>query len=103
MRIQADSDSDFGAAQTRAREMLGRCLVWDNHECMPLRPGDHSFLPQLRRFKDLGADVISLNVGFGPQSLEEHLRMLASVRSWIRAHADEYALAGSLADIDRAR
>ncbi|OAI42569.1 hypothetical protein AYO41_03990 [Verrucomicrobia bacterium SCGC AG-212-E04] len=70
---------------------------------MPLRPDDHSFLPQLQRFKKVGADVISLNVGFGPQSLDDHLRMLASFRSWIEAHAEEYALAGSLADIDRAR
>lgn len=95
--------SDFSTPQARATDLLRRCLVWDNHECMPLRPGDHTFLPQLQRFKQVGADVISLNVGFGPQSLEDHMRMLASFRTWIRAHDDEFALVGSLAEIDRAR
>lgn len=97
------ADNNFSAARARATDILHRVLVWDNHECMPLRPGDPSFLPQLRRFRDVGTDVVSLNVGFGPQSLEDHVRMLASFRAWIRAHAEDYALVGSLADIDRAR
>jgi hypothetical protein len=30
-------------------DLLQRTIVWDNHSCMPLRPGDVFFLPQLER------------------------------------------------------
>ncbi|MEM9530977.1 MAG: membrane dipeptidase [Pseudomonadota bacterium] len=86
-----------------ARELLGASLVWDNHACMPIRVGDESFLPQLRRAKDAGCDVVSLNVGFGFKSLDEHLRMLALFRRWIGEQSQDYQLAQSVADIDRAR
>jgi len=39
---------------TGARNMLSASLVWDNHGCMPLRPFDEAFLPQLSRCKRLG-------------------------------------------------
>ena len=32
-------------------------LVWDNHGCMPLRPLDESFLPQLQRYRAAGVPV----------------------------------------------
>ncbi len=88
---------------TAARDLLGKSLVWDNHACMPLRPHDYSFLDQLQRVRAAGVDVISLNIGFGPQSLQDHLRMLASFRWWLAAHGDEYSLVHKIADIDRAR
>jgi len=88
---------------TRALALTRSALVWDNHACMPLRPGDDSFLPQLERFRANGADVVCLNVGFGPQSLADHVRMLASFRRWFAAHTDRYALIRTVAEIDRAR
>ena len=48
-----------------AREIIDGCLVWDNHGCMPLRPIDTSFLPQLARYRAAGFDHVSLNIGFG--------------------------------------
>ena len=87
----------------RAWRLIQTSLVWDNHTCMPLRPDDTSFLPQLSRFREAGFDVVSINVGFGPQPLEAHLRMLASLRRWIDAHSDRYVLVRGIADVERAR
>lgn len=87
----------------RAQELLARHLVWDNHACMPLRPGDERFLPQLERHRAIGADVVIVNVGFGQHSIEEHVRMLASLRDWFARHADRYRLIGTVDDIALAR
>jgi membrane dipeptidase len=100
MSLTGAVDTDVLA---RARTLIATSLVWDNHSCMPLRADDTTFLPQLERCRAAGFDVVSLNIGFGPQSLEAHLRMLASMRRWIAAHADRYALARTTADIERAR
>lgn len=78
-------------------------IVWDNHTCMPLRPDDDSFLPQLRRFRDAGVDVVSINIGFGEQGPAEHLRLLAHFRHWIAQHPDAYQLVSNVDDIARAR
>lgn len=86
-----------------ARNLLAQSLVWDNHTCMPLRPGDHTFLDQLQRAKKVGVNVITLNLGFGPQSLEAHLRMAAFFRHWFAQHSDQYLLAQNIQDIEKAR
>ena len=82
------TDLPSGALEA-AGELLRRTLVWDNHACMPLRPGDEGFLPQLERLRASGVNVVSLNVGFGPQDLDAHVRMLATFRRWVAAHPDE--------------
>ena len=87
----------------RAAALVRDNLVWDNHACMPLRPHDVSFLPQLERHRAAGADVVMVNVGFGEQGLEEHVRMLASLRGWLAQHAGRFRLIESLADIAAAR
>ena len=46
-------------------KILGDSIVWDNHACMPLRPNDPSFLPQLARVRSAGVNVITLNVAYG--------------------------------------
>lgn len=78
-------------------------VVWDNHTCLPLRPHDERFLPQLERFRNSGATVVSINVGFGEQGIEPHVRMLAHFRRWLQARPDEYLLVRSVADIERAK
>lgn len=89
---------------SRARQLLGRCLVWDNHGCMPVtRPNDPSFLPQLQRYRSVGVDAVMLNVGFGEMSIEAHVRMLASMRHWLRARSSEYVEIRTPGDIDIAR
>jgi len=82
---------------------LASMLVWDNHACMPLTPHDTSFLPQLQRHRDAGADVVMVNVGFGDDGVEAHLRMLATLRAWLAANARDYRLIQSVDDIEIAR
>jgi membrane dipeptidase len=82
---------------------MAESLVWDNHACMPLRPHDHSFLDQLGPIRQSGVDVISLNIGFGPQSADEHLAMLDSFAGWLGEHSEDYVLVRSVKDIETAR
>ena len=84
-------------------DRLASMLVWDNHVCMPLRPHDTGFLPRLQRHRDAGTDVVMINVGYGDDGPEAHLKMLASMRDWIAAHAAEYRLIESTDDIAAAR
>lgn len=86
-----------------AKALIASSVVWDNHGCMPLRPLDEEFLPQLELYRSSGVDVAMINVGFGEQSIEEHLRMLAHFRHWIAAHSDRYLLIETVEDIQRAR
>ena len=103
MNSQIANSAREAAHATKARDLLARTLVWDNHACMPLRPDDAAFLPQLERHRAAGTDVVMLNVGFGEESIEAHIRMLAAFRDWIARHADRYRLIETLADIDAAR
>jgi membrane dipeptidase len=91
------------AAATSARRLIDAVPVWDHHACMPLRPNDPSFLPQLARHKAAGFDAVTLNVGFGEQGPEQHLRMLAALRHWVLMRPDEYLLLLQPEDVERAR
>lgn len=88
---------------SRAQALLQGSLVWDNHGCMPLRPQDERFLPQLQRYRQAGVDAVMLNVGFGEQGIEEHIRMLGALRRWLRARPQDYVLIHTVEDIERAR
>lgn len=91
------------APASPARRLIDATPVWDHHACMPLRPLDLSFLPQLARHKAAGFDAVTLNVGFGEQGPEDHLRMLAALRHWLLARPDEYLLLLEADDVERAR
>jgi membrane dipeptidase len=78
-------------------------LVWDNHACLPLRPHDLTFLPQLERHRAAGTHVVIVNVGYGDDGIEAHIRMLATFRAWIAANADRFRVIESVDDISRAR
>jgi len=78
-------------------------IVWDNHTCLPLRPHDERFLPQLERARQSGVTVVGVNVGFGEQSIEQHVRMIAHFRQWIARHAQDYLLVQSVDDVQRAK
>lgn len=87
----------------QARRVIADTLAWDHHACMPLRPHDDSFLPQLERHRAAGFDAVMLNVGFGEQGIEEHVRMLASLRHWLKARADRYLIIETADDVLEAR
>lgn len=77
--------------------------VWDNHACLPLRADDQTFLPQLDRYRLAGVHALMVNVGFGEQTLEQTLAMLATLRAWIADHPERLLLAETLGDIKRAQ
>jgi membrane dipeptidase len=87
----------------RIRALLKRTLCWDNHACMPLRPGDTTFLPQLERVRNAGIDVVSLNVSFDVVDPRDAFLMLATFRHWIGQHSEHYAFISTVADIEAAR
>jgi membrane dipeptidase len=98
----AGDNLTIGAASERARALLERTLCWDNHACMPLRPGDESFLPQLARCKAAGLTLVSLNVSMDLCSLENAFGMLATFRHWLHGHAENYVLVDTVRDIEAA-
>lgn len=87
----------------QAASLVRSALVWDNHGCLPLRPLDEDFLPQLEQYRVAGVDVVMINIGFGEQGVDEHIRMIAHFRHWIRQRPDKYILLDSVADIEDAR
>jgi membrane dipeptidase len=88
---------------TRAQALLRSGVVWDNHACMPLRPGDESFLPQLERVRKAGIDVISLNVSMDVMNPGDAFLMLATFRHWIAERGEHYRLVETTADIKAAK
>ena len=93
----------IATAADRTRQLLANTIVWDNHACMPLRPGDETFLPQLERYKASGVTAVFLNVTFDIQPRENAFLMLSTFRHWVSRHADKYILAESVADIEAAK
>jgi len=85
------------SAGARAARLMRSGIVWDNHGCLPLRVDD-SFLPQLRRYRDAGVDVVSINAGYADIPWTDHLRMLSYMRAWI-ARQSWMKLIGSVSDI----
>jgi len=88
---------------SQARSIARSGIVWDCHACMPLRPGDTSFLPQLERFRNAGVDVVSLNVSFDVVDSNDAFKVLATFRHWIRRHSEHYALVETVQDIESAK
>lgn len=90
-------------SEVTGARLLNEGLVWDNHSCMPLRPHDNSFLPQLSRVKKAGVDVVTLNIGMDMTSPQSHFDMLDSFEAWVENHSDDYSIIKTVADIQRAR
>jgi membrane dipeptidase len=83
--------------------LFARTVVWDNHSCMPLRHDDETFLPQLARHRATGANFVILNASFDGMPHGTALNMLASFRSFIERHPDEFVVAGTVDEIERAK
>jgi membrane dipeptidase len=86
-----------------AEELLKKTVVWDNHACMPLRPGDTSFLPQLERVRNAGINIISLNVSLDVTDPNDAFQVIATFRHWVRQNAEHYVLADTVRDIESAK
>lgn len=90
-------------AETAVRELFARSLVWDHHTCTTIHPGRADSLAQLQRHRDAGIDVVGLNVGFDAAPPEDAIKLLADFRHWLNLHSDDYAIVGTVADIEKAR
>ncbi|HET9096259.1 MAG TPA: membrane dipeptidase [Candidatus Baltobacteraceae bacterium] len=82
---------------------MRNAVVWDNHACLPLRPHDERFLPQLQRYRAAGVTVVSINIGFGEQGIEPHVRMLAHFRRWLLARPNDYLPIETASDVENAK
>jgi len=90
-------------ARISVEQLLTDAIVWDNHGCMPLRPEDGHFLPQLDRYRKSGFDVVTLNIGFDSVDGQNSFSMLALFRRWIGQNSDKYMLVNSVSDIKQAK
>src|SRR5688500_19440708 len=77
-------------------------LVWDNHACLPRQEIDE-FLPQLARYRAVGVDVVTVNIGDSLVPLERMIRTAASIRHFVKANPDRYLLGTTTADLREAR
>jgi len=84
------------------KTIIGDGIVWDNHGCMPLK-ADATFLPQLERYRDSGANIATLNVGMADMTLLEHVRIISFMRGWIAQRPDTYRLVSSVEDVQRCK
>ena len=85
------------------QQLLDDAILWDNHACMPLRLGDTTFLPQLERCQQAGINVVFINIAMDLNPDGTALNMLATFRYWLAEHADQYILAESVTDIEKAK
>ncbi|MEO0397940.1 MAG: membrane dipeptidase [Pseudomonadota bacterium] len=89
---------------TEAATLHKDALVWDSHGCMPQTIDRLSgAIEQLSRYREGGVDICHINIGDAYQPLESLTRMAAFMRHWIKAHASDYRLATSVADIEEAK
>lgn len=98
-----ENDPVAMAVSPRAAALLHHTICWDNHACMPLRPGDTTFLPQLERLRESGISVVSLNISFDVVDPNDAFPLLATFRHWIKGHLDHYVLVDTVADIEAAK
>lgn len=82
------------------KQILGHdSVVWDNHCCMPLRPNDKSFLPQLTKVHEAGIDVVTVNIGFGDQEIVDHIKMVSSISNFVSINSSQFKIVRTASDI----
>jgi membrane dipeptidase len=84
----------------RAAALHRDALVWEQHACLPLKPGT-PFDP-VQRYLNAGASCVSLNIGYGPSRAGDALKVLASFRSHVLGAPDRYVLPQTADDVRRA-
>ncbi len=74
---------------------------WEQHCCLPLK-ADCDIAP-LDRYRQVGVDYVSVNVGFGPHGIEQTMRVLSSWRRQVLRAPGSFQLVGSPDDLAAAR
>lgn len=77
-------------------------LVWDNHAC-PARTLPDRGLSNLARYRAAGADVVALNIGDSDFPFEGVVGLAADLKAYLNAHGEDYALVGSVSEIEQAK
>jgi membrane dipeptidase len=72
-------------------------LLWDQHTCLPLRPGTD--VGPLARYRRRGGALVSVNAGYSPHSFTDSVALLRHYRAAVDAHP-ELELATSIDDVD---
>lgn len=85
----------------QTKQILEKALVWDAHACFPLDPS--ADLSQLLRYKDIGVNFVSINIGMDMDPYEKVIQVLAGFRKYIQSHPKDYVLAQTAADIHAAK
>ena len=75
-------------------------LRWDAHTCLPLNPAA-DFAP-LERFRALGVNYVSVNVGMDMNAVPQVMAVIAAFRAKLAARPDLYVIPESVADVERA-
>ncbi len=90
-----------GTISDAAAALHRDALVWDAHSCLPLKPDTDP--ARLSRHRAGGVDFVSVNVGMDMTPVANVMAVLAGFRAGVLARSDAYALAGTVADIRRAK
>jgi len=85
----------------KAQALHAGSVVWDAHACLPLVPG-HG-MAELERHRAAGVTFVSVNVGMDFNPIPQVMRVIAGFRGWLAANSDRFLLAGSIADVQRAK
>jgi len=76
-------------------------FVWDAHS--GFMPDPAADLDNLRSWRDAGVDFLSVNVGFDALPWRNAVATARAFRDWICAHGEEYAVAETIAEVERAK
>jgi membrane dipeptidase len=76
-------------------------INWESHACLPLHP-DADFAP-LDSLRAAGVHYVSVNVGMDMNPVPQVLAVLGAFRAKIAASPERFLLAGSVADVEKAK
>ncbi|WP_024676282.1 dipeptidase [Pseudomonas syringae] len=76
-------------------------IRWEAHTCLPLLPNQD--MSALLRYRDNGFHHVSVNVGMDMTAVGDVMQVIAGFRQWLIKHPENFMLAGTLADLQRAR
>jgi membrane dipeptidase len=60
-------------------------------------------LPELYRYRQVGTDVVSINIGYGRYSLDNHFLIVRQIRQWLSERSDDFAVVATADDIRAAK
>ncbi len=101
MAVRAHSSAP-GGIDARVSAVLAAAVIWDNHACIPPRPWTRAFC-RISNCPRAGVTAVTLNVGFGDNTLGDHVRMLAQFRHWVAARPDQYRIVRTVDDVTAAK